>query len=139
MRSAFPSLSGAAKFDFVPESSAFKEFHGNAIVALAGDRAPFANSAKKLNGVVGYKVVRVDVDTKVQRDFIHNTKGVPASRSGDDDALERPIDVKFGPDGAMYLLDFGQMRMTGGRERVTRGTGKLYKLAPLATPPTTAP
>ena len=62
----------------------------------------------------GYKVVQVDVDNHQIRDFIYNTRHGPASRTGSHpDALERPFDVKFGPDGAMYVLDIGRDRPPG--------------------------
>ena len=47
--------------------------------------------------------------------------------------MERPIDVKFGPDGAMYVLDFGFMEMKKGREHVRGQTGKIYRLVGSAT------
>jgi hypothetical protein len=75
----FPSLSGAARFDFAPASGPFKELRGSAIVPLDGDRSPFATSGQKLLGRVGFKVVLVDLDTKQVKDFIHNTAGIPAS------------------------------------------------------------
>jgi glucose/arabinose dehydrogenase len=45
--------------------------------------------------------------------------------------LERPIDVKFGPDGALYILDYGQMYMKDGQEKVTPGTGRIWKVVPV--------
>jgi glucose/arabinose dehydrogenase len=137
----FPSLSGAAKFDFVPDGSPFHDYAGSAIVALSGDRAPFATNGQQLKTSTGYVVVRVDVDTKQVMDFIHNTKGKPASQIPKNevgDAMERPVDVKFAPDGTMYILDFGRLRMRGGRPQVTERTGRLYRLMPLPAPaPTT--
>jgi len=54
--------------------------------------------------------------------------------------LERPIDVKFGPDGSLYILDFGQMEMKNGKPEVKRGTGKIFKLvASEPEAPTTSP
>jgi glucose/arabinose dehydrogenase len=136
LQGTFQPLSGAAKFDFVPTTGPFKEFRGNAIVALNGDRAPFATSGQPLTGPIGYKVVLVDVDSKVTRDFIHNTRNMPASRlPGNVEAIERPIDVKFGPDNAIYILDFGQLEMRDGRERVTQGTGRVFKLMATPAPP----
>jgi glucose/arabinose dehydrogenase len=136
---AFPSQSGAAKFDFVPEESPFRAFRGNAIVALSGDRAPFATGGQQLKGTVGHEVKRVDMDTRQERPFIYNTRGAPASRipkTEAGDAMERPVDVKFAPDGSMYIVDFGRMRMRGGNPDVTRRTGRMYRLIPL---PPTAP
>jgi hypothetical protein len=143
VKGIFPSLSHAAKFMFVPLSGlgpAYKPFAGNAIVALSGDRAPFDNSGMALARSLGYKVVRVDPDAAEPNafDFVHNTADKPAHMLGRDssDALERPIDVKLGPDGALYILDFGRMHMLDGREKVATHTGRIYRLAPIPGPTT---
>ena len=75
----FMPLAGAAKFSFAPDAGPFKNYSGNAIVAMDGDRAPFATSGMKMLGRSGFKVARVDIDTKQVKDFIRNTAGVPAS------------------------------------------------------------
>jgi glucose/arabinose dehydrogenase len=147
LRAVFPPLSGAAKMSFVhSDAEAFQPFRGSVIVALSGDRSPFATSGAKLTGPQGFSVVRVDLDAKDVRDFVFNTKRLPASQTRDlSSAMERPIDVKFGPDGALYILDFGQMEVDGGQEKVKSKTGRVYRLAPIAapaspaTPPTTPP
>jgi hypothetical protein len=139
----FPSQSGAAGIEFVPATGtageAFKEYAGSAIVALSGDRAPFATGGIKV-GPIGYKVMRVDVVSNQVREFIRNTQGKPRSQLNEDDndLIERPIQARFGPDGSLYVLDFGQMRMKDGREDVTARTGKVYRLRP-TTPPAAAP
>jgi hypothetical protein len=84
-------------------------------------------------GPTGYKVVRVNMDNKKVSDFIHNTENVPGHRLKPANALalERPIDVKYNPvDNCLYILDFGQMRMRGGKMEVTAETGKIYRLVP---------
>ncbi len=129
LQGIFSPLSGAAKFDFVPTNGPFREFRGNAVVALSGDRSPFATSGQKLIGPIGFKIVLLDVDGKATREFIHNTKDMPASMmDGNVEALERPVDVKFGPDGALYIVDFGKMQLRDGKERITSGTGKIFRL-----------
>jgi len=141
LRGVFPALSGAAKMALVGDTAdeVFKPYRGNVIVALSGDRAPFANNNQKLVGPQGYTVKRVDLDTKQVSDFVQNTKRLPQSmiRHSDADALERPIDAKFGPDGALYIVDYGQMIMKHGQERVEPKTGKIFRLGPLN--PTTRP
>jgi glucose/arabinose dehydrogenase len=134
LQAVFAPLSGAAKLDFAPPAGAFHEYEGSAFIALAGDRAPFATSGQKMIGPTGYKIVRVAVDEKHVSDFVYNTRGGPASRlriGRDQIGLERPIDVKFGPDGAMYILDYGVMTMKDGKERVARGSGKIFRLVPV--------
>ena len=142
---SFRPLAGASKFDFAPASPAFRKYRGDAIVALFGDRAPFATSGRPIIGPTGYKVARVNLDSRKVEDFIRNTKDLPASRlkgesgKGVIDALERPIDVKFGPDGAMYVLDFGQVQIKNGKTEVKDGTGKIFRLRAIAEEPTTKP
>jgi sugar lactone lactonase YvrE len=85
-----------------------------------------------LRAATGYRVVMLSIDERKVEDFIKNVKETPASRQGryavEGHALERPIDVKFGPDGSMYVLDFGQMKTKDGRPEVRAGTGKIYRL-----------
>jgi hypothetical protein len=140
LRATFPSLSGAARMDIVPSDGPFRDYRGNAIIALDGDRAPWATSGAPLLGPVGYKVVRVDPDVNngPADDFVRNTRGLPAHLLGHDasNALERPVDVKFGPDGALYILDFGPMRVENGREKIPSAGGRIFRLGPPIVPTT---
>ncbi len=142
VRAVFPSLSGAAKMTFVPEDTPFSEFRRQLVVALSGDRAPFAwdHASPPLKGPIGHKVVRFDVesDQKVVHDFIRNTAGVPRSMAPGNKAelLERPIDVKVGPDGFIYVLDFGKAEYRTGRPSVTARTGQVFRLMPANVPST---
>ena len=69
------------------------------------------------------------MEKKIVSDFVVNTRRKPASKLGNVAALERPIDVKFGPDGSLYILDFGQLTVKNGQEKIVKGTGKIFKLA----------
>ena len=135
VRGVFAPLSGAAKLTFPPDSFP-RPFRGHALVCLSGDRAPFDTSGRPIVGPIGYKVVSVDVDTKQVSDFIRNTAGGPGSRIDprNQDLLERPIDVKFGPDGNLYLLDGGRMQVRDGRDQWESGTGKILILVPSPAP-----
>jgi glucose/arabinose dehydrogenase len=133
-----PSLAGAAKLTFVPRKPEFRPYEGRALVALWGDRAPYATSGQKLRAPTGYKIVSINIESnsKVPEDFIRNTQGKPASMLGRNVvALERPIDVKFGPDGRLYVLDYGRMEMRGSREKITAGTGRVFVLEPAPSEP----
>jgi glucose/arabinose dehydrogenase len=145
LQAVFPSQSGAAKMAFVPgeEEGPFSQYRGSVIVALSGDRAPFGTSGRKLTGPIGYKIVRVDMDARQVKEFVRNVSGTPAhliDREFDNgvDALERPCDVKFGPDGALYILDMGRMQVKNGKEVYTPRTGQIFRLAP-TTPDTKPP
>ncbi|MDB5325768.1 MAG: repeat containing protein [Phycisphaerales bacterium] len=139
MRGRFAPLSGAAKMAFVPDQPAepFKPFRGQLVVALSGDRSPFATGGQKLVGPQGFQVKAVDLDTKRVSDFVVNTRRMPASQNDKSELeLERPIDVKFGPDGALYIVDYGRMEMKNGHERIESKTGRVFRLGPPAIPST---
>jgi glucose/arabinose dehydrogenase len=132
LQASFPSLSGAAKLAFAPVTGPFSEYRGNAIVALSGDRAPFATSGYPLLAPVGFKIVRVDVDTRQVYDFVHNTRGIPASlQQARSDALERPIALRFAPDGSLYIVDMGRLEMRRSRPNIPPRGGRILKLIPI--------
>ncbi len=135
LQATFPSLCGAGKMTFIPNTGPFKSMSGNLLVTLSGDRAPFATSGvKNFTGSPGYRVVMVNIDTEKGKvtDFVKNTGGKPASKLGRKDiiALERPVDVKFGPDGSAYILDMGPMEVKNGHENVPRFGGRIFILTP---------
>ncbi|MGA2497655.1 MAG: hypothetical protein ABSH20_07925 [Tepidisphaeraceae bacterium] len=131
----FRPLAGASKFDFAPSSGPFSRLRqaGNvAVVALWGDRAPFDTSGLNLVGPTGFKVVLVNIDDREVSEFIRNVGPGPGSLRDNSLQLERPIDVKFGPDGALYILDSGKVSVDKGYVHLSSGTGKIYKLVGLS-------
>jgi len=123
----FECHSSADGFDF----SRSEEFGhvGQAFVALFGDQAP---ATGKLLGAVGFKVVRVDVQTGLIEEFAVNRgpENGPASKVGGG-GLERPIAARFSPDGReLYVVDFGVLTQPGPDQAVPRRqTGVLWKIA----------
>jgi hypothetical protein len=62
--------------------------------------------------VQGFQVSRVDLKTGRREPFMWNKSGKPASAAPGQPApqgqdLERPVRITMGPDGAMYVVDFG--------------------------------
>ena len=102
---------------------------GQAFVAEFGD---MTTATGKVLAPVGFKVVRVDLESGVIRDFLVNvgdTNG-PASKL-ETGGLERPIDVLFGPDGdQLYVLDFGVVLIDQeqGTSFPVAGTGVLWRV-----------
>ena len=134
VRGVFPSLSGASKMAFVTDQPGFDAAKGDLLVALSGDRFPFATNGVQLKGPIGFKIMRLDPDSKEASDFVYNTSQLPSSKDKNDAlAIERPTDVKFGPDGALYIVDLGQVEYRGGKTAVKDGSGKILRLAPDAT------
>ncbi|HEV8191432.1 MAG TPA: PQQ-dependent sugar dehydrogenase, partial [Ktedonobacterales bacterium] len=101
----------AVKFDLAPES--LPRWGGQLFVALFGDEAPMTAPEGER---AGRAVARVDM-----ADWsVHELVSAP---------LSRPIDVKFGPDGALYILDFGQFELAGERGvAAVAGSGALWRL-----------
>lgn len=131
-QATFPWMSGAAKLRFAPADWPLRSVAGNAVVALSGDRAPFATEGRQLVGPGGYRVVWVDMGRHTVHDLIRNTALLPRSRvnAKNGDLLERPIDPIFAPDGTLYILDYGHMEDRDGKEHVERGTGQIFRLIP---------
>jgi hypothetical protein len=75
-------------------------------------------------------VVRVDVKTGVIRDFATNygSDNGPASKLGKG-GLERPVSVKFDPEGKyLYVVDFGVLLVGKGEYKPKEGTGVLWRI-----------
>jgi Cu/Zn superoxide dismutase/glucose/arabinose dehydrogenase len=104
--------SSPSKLDVAPDE--WDEFAGQLFVAEWGDLAPPTNPLRE--DLAGYQVVRVDPESGEVEPFVRNAEPAPASAQ---DAmgmgLERPFDVKFGPDGAMYIVDYGVARINPAR------------------------
>lgn len=83
-------------------------FVGDAFIAQFGSEAPRTTGGVPLPSV-GHRVARIDMHTGAVFNFAVNRSGLPASLT-EGGGLERPIDVVFGPDGHMYILDWGIVR-----------------------------
>lgn len=78
---------------------------GDVYMAEFGSLAPGTTGGKPLPGV-GHRVSKVNMQTSEVTEFAINKSGFAASYTGGG-GFERPIDVVFGPDNAMYIVDFG--------------------------------
>jgi hypothetical protein len=109
---------------------------GHVFVAEWGDLAPPTNPLRDMP--VGSQISMIDPDDGTVVPFIHNAKPGPASEQGAKGAgLERPFDVKFGPDGAMYIVDYGIARINMARQEEGQvpyefppETGIIWKVTP---------
>lgn len=100
---------------------------GEAFIAEFGDMSP---KVGKVMQPVGYKVIRVNVKTGAIEDFAVNKgrKNGPATWHGKG-GLERPVAVRFDPSGrALYVVDFGIMKMTDEGPQPQGGTGVIWKI-----------
>ncbi len=99
--------SSPSLMDVAPAS--WNERAGQVFIAEWGDLAPPTNPLRGANNPAGSQVVIINPATGQLQTFVSNTPGKgPASRFGmAGKGLDRPFDVKFGPDGAMYIVDYG--------------------------------
>jgi glucose/arabinose dehydrogenase len=102
-------------------------FAGQAFVALFGDLAPI--TTPRLMTPQGFKVVRVDLDRREIVDFAVNRIAGPASKLPHD-GFERPSHCAFGPDGALYVTDFGEVDIAPEKAgiAVQAGTGTVWRI-----------
>lgn len=108
-------------------------YAGEAFIAQFGDLAP---AVGKVWDPVGYKVVRVNVNTGAVEDFAANKgkKTGPASllKSG---GLERPISVTFDATGdVLYIVDFGIMSVNEEGPKGYEKTGVIWKVSKTPQP-----
>jgi glucose/arabinose dehydrogenase len=111
-------------FDF--SLSAEFGHQGEIFQAEFGDMAA---GVGKVMAPVGFKVVRINVETGIINDFMVNRGGTngPASRLKTG-GLERPVSVRFDPSGrALYVVDFGVMTI-GQNPQPQRETGVIWKI-----------
>jgi glucose/arabinose dehydrogenase len=102
-------------------------FDGQAFVALFGDLAPI--TTPRLGTPVGFRVVRVDLATRAIYGFAVNRIHGPASKLPHE-GFERPSHCAFGPDGALYVTDFGEIDIAPEKAgiRIQAGTGALWRI-----------
>jgi hypothetical protein len=74
-------------------------------------------------------VVRVDPRTRRVVDFAVNKIAGPASKLPHE-GFERPSHCRFGPDGALYVVDWGEIEIApeAGGIRMQAGTGALWRI-----------
>lgn len=123
---SFQTHAAANGFDFCrnPEFG----FEGDAFVACFGDLAPITTITKAVTPA-GFKVVRVDMGTGQIRDFAVNRMTGPASKLPHE-GFERPSHCQFGPDGHLYVVDFGIIHIAPERGAIRQqiGTGSLWRI-----------
>jgi glucose/arabinose dehydrogenase len=111
-------------------------FSDHVFVAEWGDLTPPTNPLR--NEPTGSRISRIDPRTGDVSVIIRNQKRGPASaQDAEGQGLERPFDLIFGPDGAMYISDYGIARINPAREgtpyEVPPNTGAIWKITPTGT------
>lgn len=100
-------------------------YPGEAFVAQFGDMTPITG---KMSSPVGFKVVKVNIQTGEVEDFVSNKEKGPGSAASGG-GLERPVSVSFSPDGsALYVVDFGKMVLSPIGPDPERESGAVWKI-----------
>jgi len=118
-------------FDIAPDS--WGPLAGQLFIAEWGDLAPPTNPLRGNAPAEGFRVVKVNPNTGDLTPFVFNKGGgIPASEQGKTgQGLDRPFDVKFGPDGAMYIVDYGVVNIDMSKTPPydsKAGTGAIWKV-----------
>ncbi len=120
-------------FDIAPDS--WGDRAGKLFIAEWGDLAPPTNPLRGKKPAQGYRVVQVDPNSGALTPFVANKQGGPASMlDAEGQGIERPFDVKFGPDGAMYIVDYGVVTIDMTKKPpydYKAGTGVIWKVTKL--------
>jgi len=126
---SFETHAAANGFDFCRDA-AFG-FEGEAFVALFGDLAPLTTPRQVVPA--GFKVVRVHPESGRITDFAVNRTQGPASKLFHG-GFERPSHCVFGPDGALYVVDYGDIKLAPekGGIRTKQGTGAVWRIRRVA-------
>jgi glucose/arabinose dehydrogenase len=106
---------------------------GHVFIAEWGDLAPPTNPLRGERPAIGFRIVEVDPATGNLTQFAANFGGGPASYQGmRGKGLERPFEVKFGPDGAMYIVDYGVVEIDMSQAppyKYKENTGVIWKVS----------
>lgn len=100
----FPANSGIMGFDFNYNPN-FGPY-GDVYIAEFGVGKAGLNKNMISYAGIGHRISRIDMGDGTVSTFAINKSGYPSSLTLEG-GFERPSDVVFGPDGAMYILDFG--------------------------------
>ena len=122
---------------FVPVMGPFARWGGQLLISEMGDFKPATDSVHASDHA-GFQIEAVDVASGRRTVFARNRGGMgpalPASTLDLQEAFERPVDVKVGPDGLVYVLDFGVFRSTATAANVMPHTGKVFRIEPIPAP-----
>jgi glucose/arabinose dehydrogenase len=100
---------------------------GALLVAEMGDFKPMTDPDP--NTRAGFQIQRVNGGS--MEPYLRNRNDgdpQPASTLDLRNGFERPVDVRVGPDGMVYVLDFGAFVTTSGQPKAFPKTGKVFRL-----------
>jgi glucose/arabinose dehydrogenase len=99
---------------------------GDVYIAEHGSFGPITMGPSAPHDGIGHRISQIDMSNGIESTFINNKSGLPASITGEG-GLGRPVDVVFGPDGAMYIVDIG-ISDINMLDRFVPYTGVIWKV-----------
>ncbi|HEX5760962.1 MAG TPA: hypothetical protein VF121_17375 [Thermoanaerobaculia bacterium] len=118
---------------FLPDAGPFARWAGHLLLSEMGDFKPVTNPVTPEERA-GFQVERVDVASGERSVFARNRgsgdSAQPASTLDLTDGFERPVDVKVGPDGLVYVLDYGPLVVSAKGQKAFPKTGKVFRIEP---------
>lgn len=123
-RATFPANSGIMGFDF----NYSKDFgpYGDVYIAEYGISRYLSNKDTISYAGIGHRISKIDMKTGEVSTFAINKSGLPASITLEG-GFDRPSDVIFGPDGAMYILDLGT-NIRNEPNNIVPNTGVVWRI-----------
>ncbi len=120
----FPSHSGIMGFDF-NYNETFGPY-GDVYIAEYGISRYIPNQNMLQYIGTGHRISKIDIKTGEVSTFAINKSGLPSSITSEG-GFERPSDVIFGPDGAMYILDLGS-NIRNDPNNIVPKTGVIWRI-----------
>lgn len=118
----------------VPPRGPFARWAGKILVSEMGDFRPLTD-AEHPGRHSGFQVEIADPASGGLAPFVRNANpgdALPATAIPGSHGLERPVDVGFGPDGNVYILDFGVFVPTDKAGKIFPKTGRVFRIEPSA-------
>src|SRR5215471_2454667 len=135
--------------DFVPDAFVTAPVRPGAVLySLEGDFGFSPENATSPAPVIGHEVKLINFsqlpDTPLSlqiQNFARNSTGDQAFVTPNVNGFNRPTNVRFGPDGCAYVVDYGAVRDAGADSHVVGtgngalvqipGTGVIWKICPM--------
>ena len=100
-------------------------FEGDAFIAAYGTFAPVTTGVNV--NPAGFSVLRVNMKTKQIDEFVENDLPGPAYLN-QQNGLNRPSDVLFGPDASLYIVDWGASALDEKGLMLQPRTGVVWRV-----------
>ncbi len=121
----FPTSSNIMGFDF--DYYDFGQNYGDVYIAEYGSITRQLSRANIPFAGAGHRVSRIDMKTQTVNTFAINHSGFPSYISNEG-GFSRPVDVAFGPDEALYVLDMGNESRSNDSE-IIPDTGVIWRIS----------